>query len=202
MNREYKYTEHWFGTFDVEQFLPKYTEEKKMLEIGSFEGKSTIWFLENILKNEKSTITCVDPWTSYSQNEDSFNTYNTIETEWDFTNHRKTFMHNIYQSGVPEKVIIHKGYSHKILPKLINDGEKYDLIFIDGNHTSPFVLSDCVMSWYLLSDNGIMIFDDYLWGDIESTISPKIAIDSFISCFKDYIEIIWSDYRIAIKKIK
>ena len=47
-----------------------------------------------------------------------------------------------------------------------------------------------------------MIFDDYLWGDVNSTTAPKIAVDSFISCFKDYIEVIWSDYRLAIKKIK
>jgi len=202
MNKEYKYTENWFGSEDIERFLPKYTEEKRMLEIGSFEGKSTVWFLENILVNKNSTITCVDPWTSYSQNTDSFNSYNTLETEWDFTNHQKTFIYNIYQSGSPEKIIINKGFSYKILPKLINDNEKYDIIFIDGNHTSPFVLSDCVMSWYLLADSGIMIFDDYLWGDINSTTAPKIAIDSFISCFKDYIEIIWSDYRLAIKKVK
>lgn len=202
MNKEYKYTENWFGSEDIEKFLPKYTEEKRMLEIGSFEGKSTVWFLENILLNSNSTITCVDPWTSYSQNKDSFNSYNTLETEWDFTNHQKTFIYNIYQSGYPEKVIINKGFSHKILPKLINDNEKYDIIFIDGNHTSAFVLSDCVMSWYLLADNGIMIFDDYLWGDVNSTTAPKIAVDSFISCFKDYIEVIWSDYRLAIKKIK
>lgn len=202
MNRDYKYTENWFQSSDLEKFIPKYTEEKRMLEIGSFEGKSTVWFLENVLINNKSTITCVDPWTSYSQDINSFNSYNKTETEWNFTNHIKTFIYNIYQSGHPEKVIINKGFSHKILPKLINDGEKYDIIFIDGNHTSPFVLSDCVMSWYLLNDNGIIIFDDYLWGDINSTTAPKIAIDSFISCFKDYIEIIWSDYRIAIKKIK
>ncbi len=202
MNKDYKYTENWFQSNDLEKFIPKYTEEKRMLEIGSFEGKSTVWFLENVLINNKSTITCVDPWTSYSQDTNSFNSYNKIENEWDFTNHIKTFIYNIYQSGCPEKVIINKGFSHKILPKLINDGEKYDIIFIDGNHTSPFVLSDCVMSWYLLNDNGIIIFDDYLWGDINSTTAPKIAIDSFISCFKDYIEIIWSDYRLAIKKIK
>jgi predicted O-methyltransferase YrrM len=202
MNKEYKYSENWFGSEDIERFLPKYTEEKRMLEIGSFEGKSTVWFLENILLNLNSTITCVDPWTSYSQNTDSFNSYNTLETEWNFKNNQKTFIYNIYQSGYPEKVIINKGFSYKILPKLINDNEKYDIIFIDGNHTSPFVLSDCVMSWYLLADNGIMIFDDYLWGDVNSTTSPKIAIDSFISCFKDYIEVIWSDYRLAIKKVK
>ena len=199
MNKEYKYTEDWFSSEDLEKFLPKYTEEKSILEIGSFEGKSTIWFLENILSNEKSTITCIDPWTTYSQNTDSFNS---LEDEWDFTNNEKTFIYNIEQSGFSDKVIVNKGFSYKILPKLINDNNKYDIIFIDGNHTSPFVLTDCVMCWYLLEDNGIMIFDDYLWGDTESTTSPKIAVDSFISCFNDYIEVIWYDYRVAIKKIK
>ncbi len=125
-----------------------------------------------------------------------------LDSEWDFSKEYKIFLHNVYQQGSPEKVIIRKEFSYKVLPKLINDGKKYDVIFIDGNHTSPFVLTDAVMCWYLLNENGIMIFDDYLWGDTNSTNAPKIAIDSFLSCFKDYLEIIWFDYKIAIKKIK
>ena len=74
--KNYKYTENWFSFSDLEQFLPLNTQEElHILEIGSFEGKSTIWFLENILQNPNSTITCIDPWTSYSQDSKSFESY-------------------------------------------------------------------------------------------------------------------------------
>ena len=199
----YKFTEDWFSADDLVQFLPLKTQEEiHFLEIGSFEGKSTVWFLENILLNEKSTITCIDPWTTYSQNNNSFDSYNKVDSEWNFTDNKNIFLHNIYLSGFKNKVIIEQGFSNEILPKFILDKKKYDIIFIDGNHTSPFVITDGIMSWYLLKEGGLMIFDDYLWSDSNSTLSPKLAVDSFINCFRDYIEVIWSEYRLVIKKIK
>jgi predicted O-methyltransferase YrrM len=199
----YKFTKDWFKSDDLVQFLPLKTQEEiHILEIGSFEGKSTIWFLENILTNDKSTITCVDPWTSYTQDENSFDSYNKIDSEWNFEDNKNTFLYNIDLSGVSNKVIIEQGYSNEILPKFIVDKKRYDIIFIDGNHTSPFVITDGIMSWYLLKKGGLMIFDDYLWGDCNSTLSPKLAVDSFVDCFKDYIEVVWSKFRLSIKKIK
>ena len=199
----YKFTEDWFSADDLVQFLPLKTQKEiHFLEIGSFEGKSTVWFLENILLNEKSTITCIDPWTTYSQNNNSFDSYNKVDSEWNFTDNKNTFLHNIYLSGFKNKVIIEQGFSNEILPKFILYKKKYDIIFIDGNHTSPFVITDGIMSWYLLKEGGLMIFDDYLWSDSNSTLSPKLAVDSFINCFRDYIEVIWSEYRLVIKKIK
>ena len=199
----YKFTEDWFSADDLVQFLPLKTQKEiHFLEIGSFEGKSTVWFLENILLNEKSTITCIDPWTTYSQNNNSFDSYNKVDSEWNFTDNKNTFLHNIYLSGFKNKVIIEQGFSNEILPKFILDKINYDIIFIDGNHTSPFVITDGIMSWYLLKEGGLMIFDDYLWSDSNSTLSPKLAVDSFINCFRDYIEVIWSEYRLVIKKIK
>ena len=199
----YKFTEDWFSADDLVQFLPLKTQKEiHFLEIGSFEGKSTVWFLENILLNEKSTITCIDPWTTYSQNNNSFDSYNKVDSEWNFTDNKNIFLHNIYLSGFKNKVIIEQGFSNEILPKFILDKKKYDIIFIDGNHTSPFVITDGIMSCYLLKEGGLMIFDDYLWSDSNSTLSPKLAVDSFINCFRDYIEVIWSEYRLVIKKIK
>jgi predicted O-methyltransferase YrrM len=200
--KNYIYTQNWFESKDLESFLEKKNVEINILEIGSFEGKSTIWFLENILLNEKSTITCVDPWVSYSQDHDSFISYDKTIYEWNCEDAKSTFLHNIELSGYQNKVIVEQGLSKDVLLKLILSKNKYDIIFIDGNHTSPFVLIDSILSWYLLKKDGLIIFDDYLWGEINSTISPKLAIDSFINCFGDYIEVIWSDYKKVIKRIK
>jgi hypothetical protein len=80
-----------------------------------------------------------------------------------------------------------------------------DFIFIDGNHTAAFVLTDALMSWYTLKPGGIMVFDDYLWGAPDtknsSTTTPKLAVDSFISVFKDYLEVLFTGPRVAIKKL-
>ena len=39
----------------------------RALEIGSFEGRSAVWFLENVLTHEESTIVCIDSFLDYSR---------------------------------------------------------------------------------------------------------------------------------------
>ena len=61
---------------------------------------------------------------------------------------------------------------------------------------------DSVLSWNLLKPGGILIFDDYLWmPDSYKSLTPKLAVDSFIEVFEDYVEVILDKYRKAIKKI-
>ena len=211
MAGNYKFTKNWFSKRDLEQHLKVDTQKEiHILEIGSFEGRSTVWFINNILKNENSSITCIDAWMNFYQNTNSANTYD-IDTKTksgvDFVrdNIKGTFLHNISETTQQHKVNLIHGYSQTELPTLISQSKKYDIIFIDGNHTTPFVLSDAVLSWHLLSEGGIMIFDDYGWsnfGEGSITTTPKLAVDSFVNCFKDYIEVVWVDYRYAIEKIK
>jgi predicted O-methyltransferase YrrM len=201
----YNFSQDWFSHNDFEKYLPfNRNEELHFLEIGSFEGRSAIWFLENMLLNEKSTITCIDPWLDYSLNNNSFNSYNDLNAIHKDSISKDIFIDNINISEQKHKVIIHQGYSYDILPILITQKNKYDFIYIDGNHTAPFVLADAVMSWYLLKKDGILAFDDYLWvnpffeGEL---LSPKIAIDTFTNIYKDYIFEINSNYQKIIKKI-
>jgi len=201
--KNYKYTKQWFTSKDLEQFL-KIDREKELhiLEIGSFEGESTVWFLNNVLQHSKSTITCIDPWDSYSQNSKSFQSYSNPENEWHNSDKYDTFKHNIKESGVEEKVLVKRGLSHEILPELLVENNQYDIVFIDGNHVAPYVLTDAMFSWYMLKDRGIMIFDDYLWRpQLNKVLTPKLAVDSFITNFQDYCEVIYDGYRKAIKKV-
>ena len=59
------------------------------------------------------------------------------------------------------------------------------MIFIDGGHKSKEVLSDLVLSWDLLRDGGVLVIDDYIWlGSPDIVLdSPKMGVDSFLSCF-------------------
>lgn len=206
--KDYKFTQDWFGSKDLEQFLPiDNQEEFHILEIGSFEGKSTVWFINNLLQNPNSTITCIDPWMNFIQNTSSFDTYSPDTKTQSGVDYIKDdikgrFIYNVSQTGNPEKVKTIQGMSYEELPTLIHQKQEYDLIFIDGNHTAPFVLTDAIMSWYLLKKEGIMIFDDYLWGyNPGITVRPKLAVDSFISNFNDYCKVIWDSHRKAIIKL-
>jgi predicted O-methyltransferase YrrM len=204
--RNYKFTEDWFADDGLISLANIDTaKELHILEIGSFEGKSTVWFLENILHNRKSTITCIDPWLNYSQDADSLNSYAREDNEWDLQNRRtkEIFLSNMVESGVSEKVFIRQGLSDKILPCLISESQTYDIIFIDGNHTAPYVMMDAIMSWPLLKVGGLLIFDDYTWGlDKTNTLRPKEAVDYFMLTFADYAEEVYSNFRKVIKKNK
>jgi hypothetical protein len=78
-----------------------------------------------------------------------------------------------------------------------------DYIYIDGSHLAIDVINDAVLSWSILKDNGILIFDDYGWGihtDDEKQ-KPKLGIDAFISAYKGHYEIIEMGWQVFLKKL-
>jgi hypothetical protein len=53
--KNYKFTQNWFTSDDLKKILPIHTlNELHILEIGSFEGMSTVWFIDKLLRNEKN----------------------------------------------------------------------------------------------------------------------------------------------------
>lgn len=186
----YIFTEDWF-TSNIpiwNHFLNKFKNISNLnfLEIGSFEGLSTIWMLENILTHETSKITCIDTFEGSNEHDKD-----KIKNLYDI------FLHNI--SNYKDKVNVIKNKSFNAL-KLIND--KYDLIYIDGDHKSAGVLEDAILSFPLLKKNGIMIFDDYKWNGFKHIpiYNPKIGIDAFLEIYCDRINILHSDYQVIIEK--
>lgn len=137
-----------------------------MLEIGSFQGQSATWFLDNLMIHPKSTLTCVDP----------FFTRKTIDD-------KAIFLHNINTSGRSNQTIIKEGLSGDILPKLLNEGKEYDIIYVDGSHEYKETLEDCMNSWKLLKKKGLLIIDDYRMNPVFATdkVGPKPAIDDFLN---------------------
>lgn len=159
----------------------------QMLEIGSYEGRSTLWFLENILQHSSSSITCIDTF----QGSDEHNELQKIAVF-------ETFVHNIQE--YKDKVHILQGKSYDVL-KTISSIEIFDVIYIDGSHYSWNVLEDAILSFSLLKKGGCMIFDDYMWRDITSLDNPKIGIDAFLQCYKGQYKFCYASYQLAIQKI-
>jgi hypothetical protein len=64
------------------------------------------------------------------------------------------------------------------------------------------VMSDAVLAWKLLKENGIMIFDDYEWDYYEEEYNnPRIAIDGFLRFYHSQIEVIYKHYQVAVRKV-
>jgi predicted O-methyltransferase YrrM len=167
-----------------------------MVEIGSWEGRSAVWFLENVLTHEDSTLHVIDPWDCPIGE--------TIEARFD---------HNtgLALQTSPARLIKHKGHSTDVLPTL--PASTFDVIFIDGSHLARDVFMDTALAWRLLRPGGVLIWDDYLLEHkvefrdgravpVEATDveCPKMAIDAFLECFEPVCKVIHLDYQIIVQK--
>jgi predicted O-methyltransferase YrrM len=153
--------------------------DTKMLEIGSFEGRSAIWFLENILTGSGSSITCVDGfWAPYGD----------------------VFDRNIAASGQAHRVTRLTGFSQTILPALADAG--FDAIYIDGGHTEREVAEDAFHAWRLAKPGAILIFDDYAWRpELPLEDRPKRAIDRFLIDREGEYHLMLHRYQVIVRKL-
>jgi predicted O-methyltransferase YrrM len=190
--QKYIFTVDWFShnipSWDIYLNNFKNKPNLNFLEIGSFQGRSTVWLLENILTDENSSITCIDTF------EGSIEHHIYLKNE--LINLFEIFVHNV--STFKNKINIIRGKSQEVL-KLLN--ESYDFIYIDGDHTAVSVIEDAILSFSLLKKGGIMIFDDYEWLVMNNYIdNPKPAIDAFLEIYANKITLLYKDYQVIIKK--
>jgi predicted O-methyltransferase YrrM len=152
----------------------------RLLEIGSLEGRSALWFLENILTHATATITCVDPFVGPG-----------VEARFD---------HNIKLSGHAAKVTKIKGPSEAVLPDLAP--ASYDAIYVDGAHLAVNVLMDAVLSWRLVKTGGVLIFDDYTWAaDRAPWRRPQMGVDLFLGMVGSDAVVLDKDAQVIVRKL-
>jgi tetratricopeptide (TPR) repeat protein len=137
--RDYQFTDNWF-TNNIpiwEKHLKPLAHRAGInaLEIGSYQGMSTCWLLDNILTHSSAKITCVEPY------------------------FKEQFEANVAKTGALSKVSKITSQSQDILGSL--ESNSYDFVYIDGNHQNNIVLQDAVLSWRLVKVGGLIIFDDY-----------------------------------------
>lgn len=149
------------------------------IEIGSFEGRSACWLLDNIFTNAESQLTCIDPWTNRD-----------VEERFD---------KNVGPYSNLRKI---KARSHEVLRCFSHDS--YDFIYVDGDHSTLGVLEDAVLSFRLLNIGGVMIFDDYLWKNPNKWPCvglPQPAIDVFLSIYCHHIEVLHKSYQVIVRRV-
>jgi predicted O-methyltransferase YrrM len=184
---EYQFTTDWFSTSICWwEAITNDLKPTRVLEIGSFEGRSAVYIINKIEGREGASLTCVDPWEDY----------------WELESVRlsdaeKRFDYNTALALEGRNVTLNKmkGTSLKMLCKLIaDDVPKFDLIYIDGSHMAADVLTDAVLSYPLLRKGGAMIFDDYAYAidPVEAAKAtqeplkhPRTGIDAFAYFFGD-----------------
>ncbi len=177
--KDYQFTQDWF-THNIpiwQRHLQEFTgiADFQVVEIGSFQGMSACWLLDNILTHPTAKITCIDLY---------------------FQEH---FNGNIAKTGVAEQVIELEGYSQNLLVDLTS--EFYDIAYVDGCHKPTSALQDAILSWRLVKVGGLMIFDDYEFTFPDSPEQDtKIGIDVFLEMFGSQLEVVHKGYQLIVKK--
>jgi predicted O-methyltransferase YrrM len=192
---EYQFTKDWFAWApevwkQLTPMLPHGTK-RTFLEIGSFEGRSMVWIAENMM-NPGDELFCIDTW----EGGEEHGAENMGEVEKRFDYNR-----SIALTGLDIEIIKYKGTSTTELASIIQGGTQYDFIYIDGSHIAKDVLTDACMAWQVLKPKGIIVFDDYVWGDPRDILHrPKAAIDAFTNIFAEEVEIIHAGYQLVVRK--
>jgi len=177
--KSYQFTQDWF-THNIpvwKRHLQQFAgiPDFQVVEIGSFQGMSACWLLDNILTHPTAKITCIDLY------------------------FQETFKGNIAKTGVAEQVIELEGYSQDLLVNLIS--EYYDIAYVDGCHKPTSALQDAILSWRLVKVGGLMIFDDYEFTFLDSPEQDtKIGIDVFLEMFGSQLEVVHKGYQLIVKK--
>jgi hypothetical protein len=158
------------------QVLPPYPHDKplKIMEIGAYHGANACSLVKTLATHPKSEIHCVDPWMDY----DDY-----VEYKGKQGTNYSLFLNNISKLSPEDmsKVYIHRISSANLDPYFKD--ESFDIIYIDGNHSTYYVLQDAILSLKKLVPGGYLIFDD---------LQDKAVADGlnlFIGGAKDLIDL-------------
>ena len=207
----YKYTQTWFSHSEIKYYLASLLDKSKenhILEIGCFEGLSSVFFADNFLNNAGpagsagSTLTCVDPFLNIDNNDHSYLLQNGAELNFDY---------NISQCKNTEKITVYKTTSDnffKMNAKTFN-AKTFNFIYVDGCREPDFIRRDMDNSFNVLEKGGIMWmngYDDGGYGTCDGSDDGtcddviKKVMDDFLDKYAGQYVVIHKGYQLAIKK--
>lgn len=185
---DYKHTQKWFLVSEIKKKLLRFIDGKQthnILEIGCFEGLSSVFFADNLLTQPDSKLTCVDPFLNIATNDHIQFLQNNEEANFDY---------NIQHCQNSAQITVHKITSDDFFK---TNTQQFDFIYIDGCHEPDFIMRDMENAFNVLTPNGIMWMDDYCGGD---GISIKKTMDEFLYKHKGQYIVIHHQYQLAIVK--
>ena len=157
---------------------------QNILEIGSYEGRSSIFF--NKFFNLKS-FTAVDTWQGSEEHNDQIKK-KMKEVEYNFDRNLSEF-NNITKI---------KTCSNNFFKQ---NKKNYDLIFIDGSHKKIDFANDLKNSFKILNKNGYILIDDYDFFYYKLNDNVSSGFNEFYLQKESEIKIIYLYRQVLFKKI-
>ena len=193
----YQFTNTWFAdTANWGGIIPIMKGRKEFLEIGCYEGQSTVFTVNNMMQ-DGGVIYCVDTWGGGEEHQND-----------DMAKVESRFDHNINMLKTKHdgrrRIEKMKGSSYQKLVEIafgLGEDAAFDFIYIDGSHIAKDVLSDACMCWPMLKPGGLLVFDDYLWGNRRDILHrPKVAVDAFMNIFAEEVQPVYMGGQLIVAK--
>ena len=161
----------------------------RALEIGVFEGRSSQWWMKNILTHPESSLYAIDPWIQKSQDN--------MRAIKEDPAHGPKFKFDGRTGQVAMADLIARGQSGT-----------FDFVYLDGGKEAYQVMEHSVLAWMLLKPGGVAIWDDYRWQWTEGCNCPKplnppaLAVDAFRSAYSGFYDQLEKGWQVSARKIR
>lgn len=117
------------------------------LETGLAFGISTLFICEGLLENGPGgRHVAIDPYEFIGSNHQ--------------TTHAGVGLQILEDAGIRDLVEFYEEESQIVLPRLLSEGRRFDLAFLDGNHRFEGVFLDLIYAGRLLEEGSIIFVDD------------------------------------------
>lgn len=148
-----------------------------VLEVGSYEGRSVVAFLEMM---PQCRVTAIDTF----PNQD-------IEARFD---------RNL--SGYGDRCRKIKGRAIGALDSLRQEHACYDIIYLDAGKVPADTFVQSALAWSMLKPGGVLIWDDLTWKrDNPPAERPATAIELFASAFGPALEELHRGQQLIVRKL-
>lgn len=185
------FTRDWFTCKTpawIEHVVPRVCQipGARWLEIGSYQGRSALWTIENVLLGPGSLIYCVDVFEPRQPHLDTWGDPGTDYVE-------------IFDAlvGCRPNVVKLKGKSQDVLPSL--RGTLFCGAYIDGDHREDVVRQDLRLLWPLLLPGSPCVLDDYGW---DKDPGVQIVVDEFLADQANHARLLFADFQAILLKLE
>lgn len=181
---------HW------QHIIDSFFDTKKQMisiEVGCFEGRSTMWFADKLLQHPHSLLYCIDTWKGGEEVE-------RVKLNYDMQLVERNFTQNVAVHSCYSQIKVIKDSSKNGLSSLFIYTDAVDFIYLDGSHTQKDTLIDLVMALNLIKVGGIIVIDDYMnnMSTPNALLRPKDAVDFVVKSFDRDVEFFTTPEKQAV----
>ena len=166
------------------------------VEVGVWSGASSEWVRDNVLTNPNSSGVGIDPYDASLVEYKSKSEKQEYQQRLDAAKHKA-----IERLGGSERYQLWIGTASRCLKRMqsLEDHCWVDVLYLDGRHEAPHVLSDFMLAWPLLHDGSLVIFDDFAPNKPKQFPHVNEAVAAIVLVFGANVAIEKSGAQVAMR---